>query len=229
VDEWIVFDVTQYTRKSWLNRNRVLHPGGGWQYVSIALANPSTHTKISEARIGKFGEQEAYVLGKISHYKRRAPHYAQTCEIVRSTFSGLSDDRLVSLNVAGLRTVCHYLGLPFRYRICSQLDIEWPELTGGQWAPWICAKLAADTYINPVGGRSLFDPGDFARAGVRLEFLDFVPFTYGTSPYEFEKDLSILDVLMWNSPDTIAQAIRQNACLIPAEASDEGDPCIVPR
>ena len=26
VDAWIVFDVTQYTPRTWINRNRVLHP-----------------------------------------------------------------------------------------------------------------------------------------------------------------------------------------------------------
>src|ERR1700726_270216 len=83
VDEWIVFDVTQYARKSWINRNRVLHPDAAWQYVSIPLANSFIHIKTSEARIGKFREQEHYVLGKISHYRRRAPYYVQVCEIVR--------------------------------------------------------------------------------------------------------------------------------------------------
>src|SRR5882757_4455172 len=89
VDEWVVFDVTQYTRKTWINRNRVLRADGGWQYVSMPLANSSIHIKISEARIARFPEQEGYVLGKISHYSGRAPYYRQVCEIVRSTFAGL--------------------------------------------------------------------------------------------------------------------------------------------
>jgi hypothetical protein len=220
VDEWVVFDITQYTRKSWINRNRVLHPNGGWQYVSIPLANSSTHIKISEASIGKFREQEQYVLGKISHYRRRAPYYIQTCEVVRSAFAELPDDGLVSLNVAGLRAVCQYLGLPLQYRICSQLAIDWPNgLTAGEWAPWICAKLSADAYTNPIAGRALFNPADFANAGVVLEFLDFAPFIYDTCPYNFEKDLSILDVLMWNSPSEVMQGIRRNSSLTSITAS----------
>jgi hypothetical protein len=214
VDEWAVFDVTQYARKSWINRNRVLHPDGGWQYVSMPLANSSIHIKISETRVAGLPEQERYVLGKISHYKRRAPYYVQACDVVRSAFAEVSDDGLVALNVAGLRTVCQYLGLPFRYRICSQLPIDYPAgLSAGQWAPWICARLSADVYVNPIGGRELFDPADFASAGVGLEFLDFESFTYDTQPYNFERDLSILDVLMWNSPDAVVQALRRNSSL----------------
>ncbi|MBK7111860.1 MAG: WbqC family protein [Flavobacteriales bacterium] len=40
-DRWIVFDPVQYIRKGWVNRNRVLKPGGGWKYVSIPVAKHS--------------------------------------------------------------------------------------------------------------------------------------------------------------------------------------------
>lgn len=215
VDEWIVFDITQYTRKSWINRNRVLHPNRSWQFISIPLRNSSIHIRISEAKVVDSREQERYVLGKISHYKKHAPYYRQVCEIVRSSFAGVADDSLVSLNVTGLRTVCEYLRLPFSYRLCSQLNIEFPDkLLRGQWAPWLSGRLSADVYINPVGGRELFDPSDFAREGVSLRFLNFVPFIYDTPGYIFENSLSILDVLMWNGPDAIVGAIRNNSSLI---------------
>lgn len=224
VHEWIVFDVTQYTKRTWINRNRVLRPEGGWQYISMPLAKASSQMSISEATIGKSHKQERYILGKLSHYRKRAPHYTQTCEIVRHTFAGLVDDSLVSLNVAGLRVICDYLGLPFRYRICSQLALDWPnDLTAGRWAPWICANLSADGYVNPISGRGLFDPADFSDAGITLEFLEFAPFIYDTSPYEFEKSLSILDVLMWNTPEAIRQAIRSNSSLVSGPSGDPGD------
>jgi WbqC-like protein family len=217
VDEWIVFDIVQYTRKSWVNRNRVLNAGGGWQYVSIPLENSSIQIKISEAKIANFRDQERYILGKISHYKRYAPYYAQVCDIVKSAFASAADDGLVSLNVSGLRTVCEYLGLPFRHRICSRLAFEYPNtLRGGQWAPWISARLSADVYVNPVGGRELFDLADFIRQGITLKLLRFEPFVYHTPGYNFEESLSILDVLMWNHPDEIVQAIKENSSLISA-------------
>ena len=224
VDEWVVFDITQYARKSWINRNRVLRPESGWQYVSIPLRSSSTRIRISEVEIGEPQDQERYVLGKLSHYKRRATYYAHVCEIVRSAFAGIVGDSLVSLNVGGLRAVCEYLGLPFRYRICSQLGLDFPDaLKAGGWAPWISAKLSADVYINPAAGRALFDPADFAKEGIDLRLLDFAPFTYDTPGYGFEKDLSILDVLMWNSPGAIVQAIRKNSSLISVEKGAFGD------
>jgi hypothetical protein len=215
VDEWIVFDITQYTRKSWINRNRVLHPDSGWQYISISLLNSSIHIKVLEAEVASPRDRERYVLGKISHCKRHAPYYAQVCDIVRTTFASIVDDRLVSLNVSGLRAVCEYLGLKFRYRLCSQLALDYPDgLHAGQWAPWIAGKLSADVYVNPIGGRALFNPSDFSGQRIALQFLNFTTFTYDTPGYNFEKDLSILDVLMWNSPEAIVRAISANSSLV---------------
>lgn len=215
VDEWVVFDIPQYTRKSWINRNRVLHPRGGWQYVSIPLANSSIHIRICDAQIAGIRDQEHYVLGKVSHYRRHAPHYTEVCEIIRGAFAAAADKSLVALNVGGLCNVCQYLGLPFRYRLCTEIGLDYPqELQPGGWAPWISSRLSADTYINPIGGRELFDPSEFARAGVALQFLDFAPFVYETPGFAFESNLSILDVMMWNTPKAIVETIFDHSSLI---------------
>lgn len=214
VDEWIVFDITQYTRKSWLNRNRILRADGGWTYVSVPLKHSSTHIRIFEAEVASVAKTEALIRGKISHYKKRALYFERVGEILSKAFATIADDRLVSLNVSALRAVCDYLGLAFRYRLCSQLNIGYPDqLRAGQWAPWIAAKLAADVYVNPISGRTLFDHAQFSELNIGLQYLEFAPFVYGTPGYNFEKDLSILDVLMWNSPDAIRKAIRTNSSL----------------
>ncbi len=55
-DAWVVFDISQYTPKTWMNRNRVLHPTDGWTYVTAPLSNSSIHIKIRfEARSPTYG------------------------------------------------------------------------------------------------------------------------------------------------------------------------------
>ena len=93
--------------------------------------------------------------------------------------------------------------------------IEFPDkLLAGQWEPLISARLSANIYVNPVGGREMFNRAEFTRQGVALQFLDFKPFIYDTLGYKFEENLSMLDVLMWKSPDAFVQAIRENSLLI---------------
>ncbi len=207
-DAWVAFDVTQYTPKSWMNRNRVLHPTAGWMYITVPLKGSSRNMAIHEARLADRSGAHRSVLGKLSHYRKRAPHYVQVCCLVDETFEGLHDDSLVHLNMSGLQVVCAYLGIPFSYRIASEMELSIAPVTHpGGWAPAISRCLEADEYVNPIGGRELFDPAEFAANGVTLSFLDMPALVYPTAEFGFVPSLSILDVLMWNEPEAVVDAI----------------------
>lgn len=207
-DEWMVFDITQYTPKSWMNRNRILHPVEGWNYISIPLQKSSIHIKTYEARIRDVQEVRNQILGKISHYKKKAPYYSKVESLVHEVFDDQEDDSLVSLNVRSLKVVCNYLDIPFQYKICSEINLPVPEtMLSGEWAPTISGLVGASQYINPLGGKDIFNPDDFSRVGVELQLLKAEPFIYDPKPYQFEPDLSIIDVLMWNDPEIVRKAV----------------------
>jgi len=206
VDEWIVFDITQYTPRTWMNRNRILGPQGGWQWLTVPLARSSIHMRTHEAAVQDLERTRQGMLGRLGHY-RRAPYWRGVSGLVEDTFA-TTDPSLTRLNARGLDRVCQYLGLPFHARVCSELAIHLPDSPGpGQWAPAICAALGADTYVNPAGGEALFDPADFDRCGVKPLLLESEPFTYQPGQHAFEAGLSILDVLMWNPPDAVRAAL----------------------
>jgi len=214
-DEWIVFDISQYTPKTWMNRNRVLNPAGGSKWVTVPLANGSIRIRAHEAALLDPKAAQRSVLGHLSHY-RHAPHYAAVRALVEDVFT--DDPSLVRLNARALDAVCSYIGLSFPHRICSELDLSLPpELGPGDWAREICGALGASAYVNPVGGRALFDPASFARRGVALHFLQSETFTYAAGRFGFEPNLSILDALMWNSPEAVLAAV-QRYHLSPARA-----------
>lgn len=216
-DAWVVFDITQYTPKTWMNRNRVLHPKEGWNYIGVPLVNSTISIKTSEARLSNLADARRSVLGKLTHY-RKTPYYRAVEALVQEAMSG-DDTSLVNLNVRGLRAVCEYLGLAFDYRICSELDLPLPEkLPPGGWAPAISSMLGATGYVNPAGGRELFDPADFASRGVELQFLSFEHPVYDVGAYRFEAGLSILDVLMWNAPHTVVDMLRTGTSLVSPES-----------
>ena len=210
-DEWVVFDVTQYTRKSWMNRNRILHPTTGWHYVSVPLEKTTLDTKTCEARVANKDALHKSLRGKLSHYKKAAPYYQSVLRLVDRVFEGAADDSLVALNVSGLKEVCAKIDIPFSFQICSDMGLDFPGQMGpGDWAPLICRHLKADAYVNPAGGHALFDPAVFKAQATALHFADFPDFVYASPGYEFVPGLSILDVLMWNSPNAIRKAVFKN-------------------
>ncbi|NOT14054.1 MAG: WbqC family protein [Methylotenera sp.] len=216
VDQWIVFDVTQYTPKTWMNRNRILHPNAGWQYVTVPLANASISIKTSEARVLSLQDARQATLAKLAHYKKKAPYFNQVVELVNVAFDGVTDDSLVNLNVSALSAVCDYLNIKFTFKVCSHLNLEYPpNLKAGDWAPFICQQLGAQEYVNPMGGREIFNVGDFEKKEIALYFAEFSEFKYTTKSYQYEPHLSILDVMMWNSPDEISEALSVHTSIKP--------------
>lgn len=210
VDEWIVFDITQYTPKSWMNRNRILHPQTGWQYVTVPLANSSIHIKTAEAQVLDPAAAKQNVLAKLNHYHKRAPFFKAVYQLVEETFAATATHSLVQLNVCGLHAVCRYLDIPFNYKICSELNLDLPaDLGPGDWALEISAQVGASTYINPAGGQHLFDPSAFAARQIELQIAHFSALHYLPRGYEFESNLSILDALMWLEPEAIKQGLLE--------------------
>ena len=206
-DQWIVFDVCQYAPKTWMNRNRVLHSAGGWKWLTVPLANSSVHIRTYKAAILDPARLRTNILNQLSNY-RSAPYHGAVMELLRHVLDS-EDASLARLNLRGLTAVCQYLGLRFRPRFCSELPLGLPAKLGpGQWAPAIAASLGAVAYVNPIGGRELFDPDDFTRRNITLEFLEARPYLYDTGRQEFVPNLSILDALMWNPPAAVLRAIR---------------------
>lgn len=217
VDKWLVFDITQYTPKTWMNRNRILHPQTGWQYITVPLSNSSISIKTSDAIVLDLNKTQKTTLGKLSHYKKYAPYFSQVMDVVEDAFNRSVDDSLVSLNISALSATCQYLKIPFIYERCSMLNITYPPtLNAGEWAPYICNALDVSEYVNPISGKHIFDPSLFKQNGINLYFAEFAEFIYATKPYTYEAHLSILDVMMWNSPESIHAHLKKGTTLLKA-------------
>lgn len=206
-DKWVVFDISQYTPRSWMTRNRILHPTRGWQYVGCDV-HGSQSDLISNVKIVNSVKTKKRLLGQLGHYKKKAPYYNAVISVIEKAFCNISDDFLTTLNIETIKAVCDYLSIHFDPLIASKSNFDLPKITHpGQWALEISMIMQASVYINPPGGRDLFRPEKFAKQKIQLAFTQNSPFKYSCSPYKFESQLSILDVLMWNSPKEIKAAI----------------------
>ena len=204
-DRWIVFDVVKYAPKSWMNRNRILHPTDGWQYISIPVNKHTGEGAIKDVQILDVGAACGKIRGQIEHYRKGgAPYFSAVAKLVEDCFSGLQGNLLRDLNVRSLVLVCDYLGIAFNYTNLSEMSLALPEIQHpGQWALEIASALGADAYLNPPGGRDIFRPHEWKERGIQLGFTNMVSFDYPTKHYPFIEHLSIIDVLMWNSPETV--------------------------
>ena len=206
-ERWIVFDVVKYSSRSWMNRNRILHPRQGWQYVTAPVRKAPSGTAIFDISLVDKAAAHRRILRQIEHYKRGTPYFQEVERLIGAAFS-VASDRLVDVNVAGLSAVCDYLGLAFNYDLCSELDLEFAEVShAGSWALAIAQQLGATEYLNPPGGRSIFRQDEWDAASIGLSFTELPRLAYNCGRHAFIEHLSILDVLMWNDPAIVRRAL----------------------
>lgn len=218
-DRWVVFDTAQYIRHGWVNRNRILHPNGGWQYIVVPLRKHSREAAIREVETAPPAEWRPRILGQLMHYKKHAPHFRSTMELVEHALA-TEDTNLSRLNTRLLGAVCSHLGLAWQHAVFSGMNLPLGPVAGpGDWALRISEALQAREYINPPGGEALFDRAAFAAAGIRLTIQPPFEFAYRCGPYAFEPGLSVVDALMWNSPEEIRAHLAGRAALFASTAS----------
>lgn len=206
-DRWIVFDTAQYIRHGWVNRNRILHPTNGWKYILVPLKKHSRDTPINEILVSDENWQRR-ILGQLDHYRKKAPYFPETKQLVEDCL-GSAERNLSRLNLEVQAKVCGALGIDFQYEVFSEMDLAIEADEPGDWALHISSELGAAEYINPPGGEQLFDADRFAQADIQLTIQAFENIEYACDPYQFEPGLSVIDVMMWVSPDEILDHLNR--------------------
>lgn len=89
VDRYLVFDTAQYIYHGWINRNRILKPGGAdWQYIQVPVKKHARTDAIKDVLIDNEKPWRERILGQIAHYKKRAPFYRKIVEWLKETWNG---------------------------------------------------------------------------------------------------------------------------------------------
>ncbi len=199
-DQWVVFDPVQFIRHGWIERNRILKPVEGWQYIGVPLQKSSRDTEIRDMRIRNTEDWKGKMFRQLDHY-RKAPHYKETIALIGDALD-TDTDSIVELDARILKVTCDYLSIPFEVRIFSGMGLQIePVNDAGEWALQISKAMGATEYVNPPGGRELFDPEKFREAGIGLSFLSHKLPPYSQRRPVFENGLSIIDVLMFNNKE----------------------------
>lgn len=203
-DAFILFDTVQFIRHGWIERNRILKPNGGWQYIQIPLQKYHQNTVIKDIKINNQTDWKNKIKSQLQHYKKKAPFYVETMSVINDIFSENYDD-IVGLNYSILDNVCSYLKIEKNIKIFSKMDlfIE-PALAPDEWALNICRAIdGVDGYWNPPGGISFFDKSKYEKYNIDLKFHSINLLPYKQFDSAFEEGLSIIDVMMFNSVDSI--------------------------
>lgn len=201
VDEFVVYDNIQFTKKGWINRNRIL-VNGLVQYISLPLKKDSDYLHVKNRFLSDTWDVERKkMLNRIIESYRKAPFFKETYEVLERCIM-YEDRNLFNFIFYSVQTLVNYFNIDTKLTISSTLSIN-HQLKGEDKVIAICKEQQAGVYINPIGGVSLYDRERFRSHNLELQFQKSNNIDYNQFINEFIPWLSIIDVMMFNSKDEI--------------------------
>ena len=194
-DKYVIYDDVNYIKQGWVNRNRILNKSQRKpEWLTLELSKASPNKLINEIEIG---ENKKKVLNKIKANYGRAPFFKQIYPLMENALYFKEKNLSLFLENA-IKVTATYLGIDTKKLLRSSTLDKDNSLKGEAKVLDICVKLDAKVYINPIGGKDLYTPDSFAKEGIDLNFIYTEEISYAQFGGDFIKNLSIVDVLMFN-------------------------------
>ena len=210
-DRFILLDDVQFIRHGWIERNRILRQAGGWIYIKVPITKKDGRsTLIKNIKIDNKTNWKDKILAQLHHYKKIAPYYPEVIKTIVNLFKDEFND-IVSLNKAALESVCIYLGIEHQISVYSAMGLSIEKVNSpDEWALNICKAIEnVNEYWNPEGGAGLFDINKYTQNDIKIRFIKLRQIQYLQGNSGFEANLSIIDLLMFNSINSANQLIDE--------------------
>jgi len=192
VDEFILYDDVQYTRRDWRNRNLIkTRDGLKWLTIPVVVKGKYTQrireTRISEADWGRKH------WAAIAHSYAKCLHFAAYRPLFEPLYLESREPFLSHVNFRFIRAICAILDI--------QTTISWSSdfaLRDGQNERLIglCKGARATHYLSGPSAREYLDESQFTAEGITVKWMDYSgyrPYTQLFGP--FEHGVTVLDLI----------------------------------
>jgi hypothetical protein len=193
VDEFVLYDDVQYTRRDWRNRNQIKTANGlAWLTIPVVVSG-RYHQRINEVLVDDPGWADRHWQTIVHQYTAAAaaPEYLGKLETL---YREAPRRQLTEINQYFLTGVCALLGIGTRFRPSSDLS-----LTGDRTERLlnVCRQVGAAVYLSGPAARGYLDERLFNEAGIAVEWADYSGYPeYRQLHPPFRHEVSIVDLLL---------------------------------
>ncbi len=210
VDQYVVYDDVNYINRGWINRNRILQNGRP-DYFNVFMQGASQNKKINEIQVNAEPGWREKNLRTLRGAYRKAPYFKEAFPVMEEILA-CEEKNLAAFLLHSLQTVCRYLKIQTKLILSSSLEKDL-SLTGEEKLLALCELLGATTYYTAVGGVELYHFSRFQERNIELHFLETNPIAYAQFDNAFVANLSIVDVMMFNSAEKIGALLNDYTLL----------------
>ncbi len=199
VDEFIIYDEVQYTRRDWRNRNKIKTKNGAiWLTVPVK-AKGKYYQKIRDTEIDGSSWKEIHWKTIKANYSR-APFFKNFAEKIENIYLFEEFTHLSKLNRRLISEICCYLKIKTKIRDSFEFKLAEDR---NERLLRICKDTNASEYISGPSAKNYIDEKIFINNNIKLTFADYSNYgEYNQLWGLFENNLSILDLIFNYGEDT---------------------------
>ena len=203
VDTFVIYDDVNFIKRGYINRNNILENKTS-KLITLELIGASQNKRINEISIGNNVNK---LLKTLKQNYLKAPFYKDVFPVLEEILNN-EEKKLSKFLGFSLLKISKYLNIETKFLYSS--DVKNDKTFKAQDRLIEMSKiLNATGYINSIGGIELYDKEVFYQNDLNLSFLKTDQILYKQFNNEFTPNLSIIDVLMFNSKDNIKNMLTQ--------------------
>jgi hypothetical protein len=199
VDEFILFDDMQYTRRDWRNRNKIKTPNGlMWLTIPVKVKG-KYHQKICETAVSDLQWNEKH-WKMIRYNYSNHPFFDEYKDLFEELYLGCEENLLSQINFRFLTAICKILGIDTK--LSWSMDYQ---IVDGKTERLIdlCQQAGATAYLSGPAAKGYIDESLFESAEIELEYMDYSGYPEYSQLYPpFEHGVSIIDLIFNEGPNT---------------------------
>lgn len=192
VDVFVFYDVVQYTKNDWRNRNKLIINGRPtWQ--TIPVYHESLQQKINETFVSNLKWSSKHLRSIEQNYSK-APSFNSAFPLLECLYSSLSEEKKLSkINTKLIIEISRYLGITTEFRFAEEFIL--PESRVERLST-ICRETGSGIYVSGPAAKSYLNQKKLG-ADLKLEWFKYKnPPTYKQLSSDFNPQVSIVDYLL---------------------------------
>ena len=208
VDKYVICDDVQYIKNGWINRNNILNDKR--PYLFTFNVKKGEHLKSINERYycpKMFNDQINKFYNMLTISYKKAIYFDEVFKLITKIFQ-YEDLNIAKFNSNALKNISEYIGIDTEFINSSEIPQD-NMLKREKKVLGINKILKSTQYINAIGGMELYCKDTFKRNKIELNFIKTLNVEYKQFTNNFIPNLSIIDVLMFNSKEEIKHLLNE--------------------
>ena len=205
VDEFILYDDVQYTRRDWRNRNKIKTPNG-LQWLTIPVEVKGKYNqKIKDTIISEFNWTKKH-WNAIKFNYTNSKYFYEFKDFFEELYLGYQEKYLSLLNYRFIIEINKLLNITTQ--ISWSMDYDLSVVGNTEKLIHLCKQAKTNIYLSGSSAKNYMDEELFNEEGIRVEWIDYSNYPEYRQIYPpFEHKVSIID-LIFNEGENAQQFIK---------------------